>query len=146
MIIIWGHRGRTSHLDSGRFYCPRCDGERYYDLKQVRPWFTLYFIPVFPTGAGERYVECQTCGGTFKEAVLEMEAPGEGERILSRVLDDLHDGMSLEDAERVLADAGLERPRARRIVEEMAGEDTWACAACGRHYLAEVRRCRACRE
>jgi predicted RNA-binding Zn-ribbon protein involved in translation (DUF1610 family) len=144
-IIIWGSRGLTSTRGSGTFYCPRCDSEADYALKQVRPFFTIYFIPLFPIGAAQRYVECHSCGGTFKEEVLDMGPPTEGQRALTQLYQDLQTGSSLEDAEARLVSLGLEKDRAREVVEEMTEGDTWACPACGDRYLKAVRRCTRCR-
>jgi hypothetical protein len=145
-IIIWGERGLTSQLDSGRFYCPQCDSERPYLLKQVRPWFTLYWIPIFPMGGAQRFVECQKCGGTFVEDVLEMEAPSEGQRMMARLFRDLEKGASVEEVERRLRDEeGLDREQAHKVAEQLGGDDAWACQTCGQHYLREVRQCRRCK-
>src|SRR5262249_46290782 len=108
-IVIWGSRGLTSTVDSGRFFCPGCGGKTHYDLKQTRPWFTLYFIPIFPTGAGQRYVECRSCGQAYQERVLDFQPPAggqreeeeepasdEGEQALSSAYEDLRRGSSLE--------------------------------------------------
>jgi len=145
-IVIWGSRGLTSNLERGRFYCPRCDRERGYDLKQVRPFFTLYFIPLFPIGSAERYVECHGCGGTYREGVLDQEPPTEGQRMLGRIADDLERGMSLDEAEERLAGLGMDRSQARSIVAEMAGDGAWDCGGCNRRYVKGVKRCRACRD
>jgi hypothetical protein len=144
-IIIWGSRGLTSALDSGSFYGPRCDGNSRYTLQQVRSWFTLYWLPVFPIGAAQRYVECRSCGGTFHEEVLDMETPTEGQRVLNRVYQDLRNGSSLEDARAELESHGLEPNRARGIIEEMAEGETWKCKSCGNTYLRMVKRCSRCR-
>jgi hypothetical protein len=70
-VIVFGFRGRVATLGTGRFYCPRCRGDRSYTRKGVRRWFTLFFVPVFPISAttGTR-VCCDTCGGAFSEEVL----------------------------------------------------------------------------
>jgi hypothetical protein len=145
-IIIWGSRGLTSTLQSGSFYCPSCDGESDYILKQVRPFFTLYWLPLFPIGGAERYVECRRCGGAFKEGVLSMEAPSEGQRFLRRMYNDLQTGSSLQDVENRLVSAGMEPDHAREVVKEMGEGDTWTCSACGDTYLRAVRRCTRCRK
>jgi hypothetical protein len=145
-IVIWGSRGLTSRLDSGNFYCPRCDGEAGYHLKQVREFFTLYFIPLFPIGGAQRYVECDRCGGTFEEAVLDMEPPTEADRLLGHLYNELQTGSSLEDVERRLVQMGMEEPRARTVVGQMAEGQTWACERCGDHYLNVVKKCTRCRD
>ncbi len=75
-FIIWGTRGVTTSKGSGRFVCPACGADRSYTLKQVRRFFTLYFIPLIPLGILGTYVECQTCGGTFKPTVLDRPLLG----------------------------------------------------------------------
>jgi hypothetical protein len=144
-IIIWGERGLTSQLDSGRFYCPHCERERPYLLKRVRPWFTLYWIPIFPTGSGQRFVECENCGGTFVEDVLEMSPPTEGEAMLARLYRDLEEGASVEEVEQQLRKEGLGRDEAHHLAKQLGGTDAWACQTCGEHYLREVRKCHRCK-
>jgi hypothetical protein len=71
MLVIFGTRGRISTTDGGRFYCPRCSGDRDYTRKGVRRWFTLFFIPIVPMGAARNvHVVCSTCNGAFNEQVL----------------------------------------------------------------------------
>ena len=31
----------------------------------MRPWFTAFFIPVFPMGGGRRFTQCSNCGASF---------------------------------------------------------------------------------
>lgn len=71
MILIWGLRSRAKTLSTGQFFCPKCGTDRSYVLQQIRRWFTLFFIPLFPVGkpAGEQ-VKCSTCGTRFAPAVL----------------------------------------------------------------------------
>ncbi|MEL7025727.1 MAG: TerB family tellurite resistance protein [Pseudomonadota bacterium] len=73
MILIWGTRGRTSTIDSGDFYCPECGKREDYALKEVKLWFTFFFIPIFPIKKIGQYVECKACRATFNERVLQMD-------------------------------------------------------------------------
>jgi hypothetical protein len=75
-FIIWGTKGITTSKGSGRFGCPACGGERGYIHKQVRRFFTLYFIPLIPLQIVGTYVECQGCGGTFNDTVLDRPRLG----------------------------------------------------------------------
>jgi hypothetical protein len=143
-IILFGERGLTSRLDSGTFYCPQCDGERRYTLNQVRPWFTLYFIPIFPVGSADRFVECQSCGGKFVEDILEMPPPSEGQRLMSEMVDALQEGASVETVEGFLRDRGLDAEQAHSVAADLAGPDTWECRTCKHHYIKAVPRCRRC--
>jgi hypothetical protein len=74
-MIIFGRRGRTSTKDRGQFTCPKCAQHGAYELKQVRTWFTLYFIPVFPLNAGVLFVECGACRTHFTPEVLKARLP-----------------------------------------------------------------------
>jgi hypothetical protein len=144
-IIIWGSRGLTSTLNQGRFWCPQCQAEREYRLAQVRPWFTAYFIPIFPIGGAQRYVECRRCAGTFHEDVLEMGPPTEGQQLEAGIFRDLEGGMSLDEAERGLEKMGMDRERARSAIEELAGTGVWTCQTCQQRYMSQVRQCRRCK-
>ncbi len=72
-MIIWGSRGVTSVIGPGRFHCPQCDMEQTYSLKQVRNFFTLYFIPVIPLNIAGRFIECHSCGTCYEEEVLSYD-------------------------------------------------------------------------
>ncbi len=73
MIILFGVRGRMHTIATGGFFCPRCNGDRQYEQKAVRRWFTLFFIPLFPiSGSSNGFVHCTTCQGNFAESVLNL--------------------------------------------------------------------------
>jgi transcription elongation factor Elf1 len=69
-MIIWGTKGLTSTVDSKQFNCPTCNCKRTGQLRQVRRFFTLYFIPIIPLNVAGRFVQCGSCGGSFAEEVL----------------------------------------------------------------------------
>lgn len=71
MFVIYGTKGITTSLGWGDFACPNCGwAKRTFARKSVRPYFTLYFLPLFPTGRGIEFLECQSCGGQFDERAL----------------------------------------------------------------------------
>ena len=144
-FIIWGTKGVTSTLEEGEFYCPRCDadGSRYH-LKGVQRWFTLYFIGLFPVGGTTKHVECDHCGGTFKEAVLDLKPPTPAERLAAGVGEALTQGLSLGEAEKQVVEAGIPKDQAGEFVAAVAGENRWTCPMCGEEYVKSVRKCRAC--
>lgn len=74
-MIIYGSKGVTKTLNRGSFDCPFCCAPRQYLLRSIRTYFTLYFIPLFPVGSGQRFVECGSCSQTFDVAVLAGGAP-----------------------------------------------------------------------
>lgn len=86
-MIIFGVRGRVAALGTGRFFCPRCHGDRQYTRKGVRRWFTLFFVPIVPLGAasGTR-VCCDACGGAFPEEVLLLPTADEFRLVYRRAL------------------------------------------------------------
>jgi len=143
-IIFYGSRGIKSELERGTFYCPKCDAEQYYRLMQIRPYFTLYFLPLFPIGGAERYVECERCSQGYKEAVLQMEAPGEGDRAMRAVYQELSEGSSLETVRGKLAAAGMDGKLVEGIMEQLSEGKAWECNRCGEHYLDSVKRCGRC--
>jgi hypothetical protein len=64
-------------MGTGEFFCPRCNGDRTYELKGVRRWFTLFFIPIFPiSGNKSVHVHCTTCQGNFAESALNLPSSG----------------------------------------------------------------------
>src|SRR5438445_2146881 len=56
MLIVWGSRRKikTINAEGERVLCPNCNVESRFVEKQVVTYFTLYFIPLFPTHRGER--------------------------------------------------------------------------------------------
>jgi zinc-ribbon family len=142
-IIIWGTRGITSTVDQGEFFCPHCDAREEYALKRIRPFFTLYFIPLFPVGGGQRYVECHGCRQTFKEEVLDYQPPSEAERLFARAYEDLRAGVSLESARQTLIERGVAEADVEEVLDKMCDGRPRACA-CGLHFHPDVRKCLSC--
>jgi tellurite resistance protein len=73
MIFIWGSKGRTKTIGDGQFHCPDCQDHRTYAKKEVKRWFTLYFIPVFPMNTLGDFVECGACKSTYNSRVLDFD-------------------------------------------------------------------------
>jgi hypothetical protein len=162
-IIFYGSRGIVSHLASGEFFCPHCGTRGRYQLKQVRRFFTLYFIPLFPIGGGMRFVECDQCGSQFQEGVLHYEPPpetqpqlpedydrlvdgrrvGDTERLLRAAQEELLGGTSLGKVQSKLVELGYDSARAEAILQEMCGGEPRKCV-CGRRYHPQVLQCSEC--
>ncbi len=85
-MIIWGSTGLKSVVGAASFHCPGCDRPQTANLKQVRNFFTLYFIPVIPLNVAGRYVECTSCGGTFTEAALSHDPEKERAETFDQLL------------------------------------------------------------
>jgi zinc-ribbon family/Tellurite resistance protein TerB len=70
-VIIFGLSVfRFGLIGTGRFHCPNCGGDRNYQHKRLRRFFTLFFLPVIPLGTVGEVVTCQTCRKRFDPAVL----------------------------------------------------------------------------
>jgi hypothetical protein len=144
-FIIWGSRGITSTVQHGDFYCPNCDQQEEYSLKQVRPFFTLYFIPIFPVGGAERYVECHRCQKMFKEAVLKYEPPSETQRVLGRIYEELTSGTSIQVLQKKLENSGVDAAKAEEVLNQMCDGEPRHCS-CGQSFHKEVSQCTNCGE
>ncbi len=80
-FIIFGTRGVTTTKEKGDFHCPQCGPGSSFKHKNVRRFFTLYFIPVIPLDKLGEYVECGQCKGTFHADVLDGSADNDGAHV-----------------------------------------------------------------
>jgi zinc ribbon protein len=64
-FYIFGLIGR------GEFHCPNCGGDRDYEHRVARRFFTLFFIPVIPLNKLGEVVRCATCRTKYDPAVLQ---------------------------------------------------------------------------
>ena len=69
-MIIWGWTVRKKRIGSGTFFCPSEGGDRDYQHKEARRWFTLFFIPLIPLKELGDFVECTSCRNTYYADVL----------------------------------------------------------------------------
>ena len=79
-MIIYGTRGKEVNIGSGQFDCPRCQSSQSYNHKQIKRYFTLYFIPLIPMGTAGAHIECQGCGGTYAPEILTYDPEAEREQ------------------------------------------------------------------
>lgn len=70
-MLIFGWRSRAHTIGTGQFYCPREGGDRNYEHKEAKRWFTLFFIPLIPLNKLGDYVECTSCKSTYYTSVLQ---------------------------------------------------------------------------
>ncbi len=140
-IIIYGTRGVTSNLEEGDFHCPHCQNESSYKLKQVRRFFTLFFIPIFPISSGIRYVECGNCGSQYEEAVLDYRPKSTEEALtVLAASGQLQDGASLETVRDKLVQEGHDYGQTEAMLLELCEGRAWLCD-CGLRYHPSVKRC-----
>lgn len=72
MFILMGTKAREKEIGAGMFYCPKCRMRVRYRHLQVKRYFTLYLIPLFPIGTLGEYVQCSACQGKFQTSVLTL--------------------------------------------------------------------------
>jgi uncharacterized tellurite resistance protein B-like protein len=72
-FLVFGTKHKATTLQRGVFFCPQCARHESYELKSVRQYGTLYFMPAISLGEKGSFVECRGCGGTFLPAVLDYD-------------------------------------------------------------------------
>jgi hypothetical protein len=71
-MIIWGSKARQKQIATGTFFCPSCRVTSPYSHIRWARYFTLYFIPLFPTQTLAETVKCNACAGEFKPTILAL--------------------------------------------------------------------------
>lgn len=146
MIIIFGNKVRYKTISTGQFYCPQCKAQRDYELRQVRNWFALYFIPIIPLNTIGEFVTCLTCGTQFAKEVLSMPMPSHTplDRLAREARADLDSGTPIEMARQKLINTGLSRDLVEHVIAQAAGPDRKHCPADHLTYRTTVQRCAQC--
>lgn len=71
MIIVFGSKTRISKnkkdLDILQNACPNCKNDLV--LSNVKSWFTLYFVPIFPYQTLETVYHCNNCKTSYKQEI-----------------------------------------------------------------------------
>src|SRR5262245_27546052 len=68
MFIIFGTKSVKRPVKGGislRRYCDRCRFLSDMGEYNFRPYFSLFFIPLFPLAKGESMLVCSRCGASF---------------------------------------------------------------------------------
>ncbi len=66
-FFIGGIQPKKVKVDDQPRACPNC-GLPSARLKRLDHYLSLFFIPLFPVKRGERFLECDRCGGVFDES------------------------------------------------------------------------------
>lgn len=143
-MIIFGTRPRSKTIDTGDFFCPHCQTTRTYERKEARPYFTLYFIPLFPIGKPYEFIECTVCRVTYQPEVLKVKRAPTTASLATHVNNlkaNLDGGMSVEYALRDLTDAGIDRDVALGMIKSAIGDDRRKCPTCSLTYASTVAIC-----
>ena len=75
-IIIFGTTGKivkASPEDILPRSCPTCRGDLV--LSHLKRYFTLFFIPLFPTSTVDTFYECRTCKQKYSIGIKQTMAP-----------------------------------------------------------------------
>lgn len=81
MIVVWGFKARAKAIATGTFFCPREGGDRTYEHKSAKRWFTFFWIPMIPLNDLGEFVECTSCEATYYPNVLSARTAGEIEDV-----------------------------------------------------------------
>lgn len=75
-ICVWGTTPKEKVVDAEGVVvqCPGCGQQARMIGKRSIPYCAVFYIPLFPEGAGEEYIECTACGGKFQGSVAEIRA------------------------------------------------------------------------
>ena len=142
-MIIWGWRTREIEQSRGHFHCPQCQSEQPYRHVRVATYFTLYFIPLFPTQEHGQYVRCERCTSTFRDEVLEHVPQSREESLASEISTELKSGTPLQIVRAKLVSAGMQQDAAEEVVKNAAGK-TRQCPSCNLVFVWSRVRCTAC--
>lgn len=153
LFIIFGTRVSQRPIDEGKFVCPSCRAQRNYTKTKATRWFTLYFVPLIPLGTVGEFVQCQTCGVTFKPAVLDMriqpQAVQPSQRDLASLINTvpqrLAQGQPVEYVVRDLTGAGVDRDAALAMLKPHLSNGVSKCESCGLTYAPTVKTCPQCK-
>jgi hypothetical protein len=78
-MLVCGTRDRTKVLGEETVHCESCKRETVHRFVRSRNWFTLYLIPIIPTGPPVETAHCTVCLAITRvvyEDVVEPGTPG----------------------------------------------------------------------
>jgi uncharacterized Zn finger protein (UPF0148 family) len=71
-MIIYGSKARQKEISQGQFFCPVCKRIRNYKQYRINRYFTLFFIPIFPTKKLSEFIVCQGCMMPMSSEALQL--------------------------------------------------------------------------
>jgi len=81
VIIVAGFKARSRAVATGTFVCPSEGGDRTYEHKEAKKWFTFFWVPIFATSELGDFIECTSCQSTFYPSVLDARTASDIEDI-----------------------------------------------------------------
>ncbi|WP_434778246.1 zinc-ribbon domain-containing protein [Neisseria sp. Ec49-e6-T10] len=145
-MIIWGSKNREKVKVGGHFNCPDCGSEQPYKQITVARYFTLYFIPLFPTQTLGTYIKCATCHAEYNESVLTYVPPTEDEKLRYSVYEDLASGMPVQMVIQKKQNQGFSEFDAKSAVNDVLEGNKNSCVSCQLDFLSNIENCSNCGE
>ena len=142
--ILFGTKGKTTDVARGQFFCPRCRGVRPYVRKKVTNYFTLYFIPLFPTHELSEFVTCQVCQTSYATDVLKPSAESRALEGVETARAQLKSGLAVQSIVAGLLQAGSSREDAAVAIYAAAEGKLTACNQCQLLYAGHLAYCSNC--
>ena len=64
MVLIFGWSPRRRRIETLEepLHCPHCGHPSRFERYDVRSWFRLFLVPIFPVGERYHVIECGDCG------------------------------------------------------------------------------------
>jgi hypothetical protein len=143
-MIIWGSKGKETILETGDFHCPQCGTGRKYQRVKLQRYFTLYFIPLFPTKDLAEYVKCAFCQRAYDFDVLQHRPQTHEEYWLHLAKQDLRTGTPIQMVKNKLKLSGMSEPAANQMVDRVVAAGIRSCPRCSLDYLEIIRACSNC--
>jgi tetratricopeptide (TPR) repeat protein len=107
-ICIWGKTNRETVTDSEGVVidCPGCRQKSRMIGKSMRPYCSVFYIPLFPEGQGQPFIQCTHCGGKYNGDAAEIRErlASEMAQVNAAIVEKMH----LYEADPANADLGCE--------------------------------------
>jgi zinc-ribbon family len=143
-IILIGSKGKTTSVAHGQFFCPHCLGTQPYERKKVINYFTLYFIPLFPTHQLSEYVTCQVCRSSYPTTVLERSVKPGAQEVVATARAQLEAGHAAQSIVNGLLEAGSSPQDAALAIYAAADRKLSVCNNCRWLYAGNLAYCSNC--
>jgi len=150
-MIIWGSKGKSKTVETGRFFCPICKSQQRYNHEVIGKYFTLYFIPLFRTKKVGEYIECQNCHMTFKPEIIDWskgrsQAQADIKEITQELRHELEAGMPIQSIVYALTEKGIDKDITGRLIVEATDNRISSCSRCSMDYINSLSYCPQCGE
>ena len=104
----------------------------------------MFLVVPFLGETLSEYVECQGCRQKFSLDVLRTGISTDVQQILGAIKDKLALGISIQEAEELLLDSGIDLPTVKRYVSVAAGIAHRKCPRCQLTFVDSVPKCNKC--